>query len=95
MEEPVVEMNMNTGLAALFIWNVFVFLLYGLDKWKAVCHRYRISERTLLFAAFLMGAAGGTAGMVVFRHKIRKWKFRLLLPVFLILQLVLLYQLQI
>lgn len=69
----------------LAAFNLFTFLLYGIDKRKAVHHRWRIPERVLILCAFLGGAAGALLGMVLFHHKTRKWKFRILVPAALIL----------
>ena len=62
------------------IWNVITFLMMGIDKWKAKHNKRRISEKTLLISAFLMGAVGSGAGMLVFHHKTRKLKFKILVP---------------
>lgn len=59
----------------LIIINIAAWLMYGLDKWKAKSGAWRIPERTLLLTAFLGGAAGALAGMLLFRHKTRKPKF--------------------
>ncbi len=64
----------------LVLINLMTFALYGIDKGRAVTHRWRISEAKLLLAAWAGGAAGALAGMLFFRHKTRKWKFRLLVP---------------
>ena len=68
----------------LAVWNLIVFLLMGLDKFLAIRKKRRISEQTLLTAAFAMGGVGGIFGSLIFRHKTRKWKFRILLPVALL-----------
>ena len=34
----------------LFIINVSTFILYGIDKKKAIKHKFRISEHTLNFS---------------------------------------------
>ena len=79
---------MTKGLSiALLVWNLIVFILYGADKAKAKRGNRRIPEKTLLWCAFLLGGAGGMAGMLVFRHKTRHTKFRVLLPLALILTL--------
>ena len=39
--------------------NGITFLAFGLDKYKAVHHRFRIREATLFTLALLGGAAGG------------------------------------
>ena len=59
---------MTWALAFLLI-NVLSFFLYGLDKWKAVHGRWRISERTLLLVALAGGFAGALTGMYFFHHK--------------------------
>lgn len=65
-------------------WNLITFLLMAVDKYKAVHGKWRISEQFLLTTAFAMGGIGSFLGSVVFRHKTRKWKFRVLLPVALL-----------
>ena len=75
-------------IAALWlIWNLFTFLQMGMDKRKAVREKQRISEKTLLLSAFFMGAVGSGAGMLVFHHKTKKWKFRILVPLALAVNL--------
>lgn len=69
----------------LIVWNIVVFFLYGSDKRKAKTNKYRISEKTLLLSSFLWGAIGAFLGMYVFRHKTKHVKFKILVPIFLIL----------
>lgn len=59
----------------LLLWNIVIFAMYGLDKWKAIHNKYRISERTLLFTTLALGGLGSLSGMLIFRHKIRKKRF--------------------
>ncbi len=66
-------------LTLLAIWNVAVFTLYGIDKWCAKNDKWRISEKTLVSAAFFMGAVGAILGMKTFRHKTRKKMFSALI----------------
>lgn len=76
--------------------NAILFLLMGLDKWLAIHHKERISERTLLTLALFFASIGLILGMWLFRHKIRKLKFQILAPLFLILQgLILVYAIKI
>jgi uncharacterized membrane protein YsdA (DUF1294 family) len=70
--------------------NLFVFLLYGLDKLKAVKNQWRIPEKTLMAAA-VFGVLGAILGMLIFHHKVRKPKFAIGVPVILILESVTLY----
>ncbi|MGN0256124.1 MAG: DUF1294 domain-containing protein [Chordicoccus sp.] len=60
-------------------------MLYGVDKYKAIRHKWRITEATLIAAAFFGGAPGALLGMLFFHHKTRKWKFRILVPLALTL----------
>lgn len=70
--------------------NILVFLLYGLDKLKAIKDQWRIPEKTLMTAA-IFGVIGAILGMLIFHHKVRKPKFAIGIPVILILESVTLY----
>lgn len=78
----------------LIIWNIAVFFLYGWDKRKAKNNKYRVSEKTLLLSSFLWGAIGAFLGMYVFRHKTKHVKFKILVPIFLILNCICFYYLR-
>ncbi len=69
----------------LLIISVIAFILYGIDKYRAVKKRWRIPEATLVLFAAIGGAAGALLGMFVWHHKTRKWKFRILVPLFLVI----------
>ena len=77
-------------LGVLVIWNVITFLLYAIDKRRAKNNQWRIKEATLILAAFLMGALGATLGMSMLRHKTNKIKFKVSVPVALVLNLIIL-----
>ena len=64
----------------ILIWNIVVMLIYGLDKLLAKMGTRRISEATLILCTFFLGGPGAMFGMVLFRHKTSKMKFRLLVP---------------
>ena len=72
--------------ALLLALNVLAFGLYGLDKRRARSGRRRIRERTLLLVAALGGSAGAWLGMRLWHHKTLHWKFRLGLPLILVVQ---------
>ena len=67
------------------IVNLVVFTMYGIDKWKAIHHKWRIPESTLICAA-LFGVIGALFGMLVFHHKIRKPKFYISVPLIMIVE---------
>ncbi len=73
----------------LIIWNIIVFLIYGIDKWRSRNKKWRTSEFSLLSCAFFFGAAGALFGMVIFNHKTSKPNFRYVVPIFVFLNPVL------
>lgn len=74
-------------LSIYILINLIVFFLYGIDKWKAIHHKWRIPEAHLILAG-VFGIFGAVLGMLLFRHKIRKPKFYIGLPAIFILELV-------
>ena len=74
-------------LALLALWNFIVFAMYGLDKRKAKKGKWRTSEFRLILSAFLMGGLGAFLAMGFFRHKTKHIKFKILVPLALILNL--------
>ena len=71
--------------------NLATFFLFGMDKRRAVKQKRRIRIVTLLGCSFIGGAAGGLAGMYLFRHKTRKNYFTLGLPLMLVMQAVVIF----
>lgn len=69
--------------------NLAAFLAYGIDKKRAREHKWRIPERRLFMLALIGGSAGALAGMYLFRHKTRKPRFVIGVPVILAVQLLL------
>ena len=65
----------------LVVWNVCTFIMYAVDKSRAKNNKWRISEATLIAIAFLMGGIGAFLGMRVLRHKTQHIKFKLLVPI--------------
>jgi uncharacterized membrane protein YsdA (DUF1294 family) len=63
-------------LAATVLGSAVCFLAYGLDKRRASADRWRISEATLQWLAFLGGWPGGVLGQRMFRHKTQKLGFQ-------------------
>ena len=72
---------MKILMYCLLALNVGVWLMYGIDKWKAKSGRWRIPEKVLLLAAFAGGSVGALAGMMMFRHKTKKAKFVISVPI--------------
>lgn len=89
----ILEQQMKNFIILCFIWNIFVFLLYGFDKYRAKKSRRRISEKSLIIIAFFQGAIGAMFAMVIFNHKTSKAKFRILVPLFVIKNVLVFYTL--
>lgn len=75
--------------AYLAIVNFAAFCMMGADKRRARKGKWRISERALFLPALLFGAAGGTAGMLAFRHKTKHKKFTVAFPLLTAAEIVL------
>ncbi|HFU3862241.1 TPA: DUF1294 domain-containing protein [Streptococcus suis] len=85
-------MAVKQGFALfLMIWNLVVFLVYGLDKGKARKGSYRISEKTLLMMTYVGGGLGAWAGGTHFRHKTQKKYFQLAWAVGVLIDALLIY----
>lgn len=74
-------------LIYLAVINVVTFIVFVCDKRKAIKGKYRIRESVLFLLAFIGGALGGLLAMIIARHKIRKKKFTIGLPLILIVHL--------
>lgn len=69
----------------LLIINLITFIIYGIDKYKSIKHKYRISEATLIILAILGGSIGAFFGMIIFHHKTKKKKFIILIPIIMLI----------
>lgn len=75
----------------LVLINIITFALYAIDKLNAKTDSWRISERMLILFAVAGGSAGALLGMYICRHKTRKLKFKIGVPVIMIIQFISLY----
>ena len=69
----------------LALINMISFASFGSDKYRSKHDMWRISEKTLLLLATAGGAFGAFSGMYVFRHKTNHTKFKVLIPVILLI----------
>lgn len=72
----------------LIIINLTAFIMYGLDKQKAVRHKWRIPERVLIGVAAFGGSVGALLGMRVFHHKTKHMKFVIGVPAIIVIQVI-------
>lgn len=75
----------------IFAWNIVTLLVYGFDKMRARKGGKRIRERLLLLNAYLLGGIGAAFGMILFNHKTSKMKFRLLVPLAVIINVAVIF----
>ncbi|MBM6840181.1 DUF1294 domain-containing protein [[Clostridium] spiroforme] len=76
-----------TGLY-LVVMNIFTFSLFALDKYRAIHHLWRIKEFTLMMMAVLGGGLGAFLAMQICHHKTRHFRFRVFVPLFMIIQII-------
>ena len=88
---------LGTKWGFLWLWlliiNVAAFLAYGLDKLLAKLKARhekvpRLPERNLLLLAIVGGGIGAWLGMEVFRHKTQHRSFRICVPLFTLIWIV-------
>ena len=89
MEEINTIFTTQNILIYILIINVITFFMMWFDKHEAKIGDWRVPERTLFLLVLLGGGIGGIAGMYVFRHKTRKWYFKIGFPAILIMQIIL------
>ncbi len=74
-------------LSYLLLINAVGLAIMLIDKRKAIRGSFRIPEAVLMGVGLLGGSLGCYVGMLAFRHKTRKPKFSIGLPVMLSLQI--------
>lgn len=82
---------MKLLILLMTVWNAIAFVMMGIDKRRAIKDKQRISEKTLLASAFIMGAVGIGGGALAFNHKTKKPVFRIGLPVALVVNAAVIY----
>lgn len=64
----------------LLLWNLITFGMMGFDKHRAKKGGWRVPEKRLFLCSFLFGGPGVALGMSVFRHKTQHLSFKILVP---------------
>lgn len=75
-------------LAYLLLINIITYFTYAADKTKARQNKWRIPERTLILLALLGGSPAALLAMKHYHHKTRHLKFKLGIPIILIIQII-------
>lgn len=74
------------------VLNIITFLSMGIDKLLAIKKKYRISEFHLLTLTLFGGSIGSLLGMIIFRHKTKKIKFLITIPLSIIIHILIYLQ---
>ena len=77
-------------VAYILLINIVAFILFGIDKGRAVDHERRIPEWVLLWSARLGGGLGCWLGMTYFHHKKKHSNFQILIPLWISIWMILL-----
>lgn len=80
-------MNDTWIMVFLVFINLISLVIFGMDKYKASRKQWRIKESQLLFLCVLGGSIGALVSMKLFRHKTKKTKFSIGVPVILAVQI--------
>jgi len=75
----------------LILINLVGFLTYRADKKKSEKGKWRAKETTLLFISLLGGGIGSMFGMSIYRHKTKKMKFLLGVPILTIVSILIIW----
>lgn len=86
------NLNFKYFFIYILIINLIGFLFMYIDKKRAINHQFRISENTLLLLSVLGGSIGSFIGMYKFRHKTKKKKFTVGIPLIFIIESFLIMQ---
>ena len=78
----------NFIFAYLIIINIFAVIITAADKIKAIGHKRRISEAALLIVSALGGGVAMYISMLIIRHKTRKLKFMLGIPLIIVCEII-------
>lgn len=80
-------MDLNTFISLFVVINVVAYLIMHIDKNNARNGKKRISEASLLTLAAIGGSVGVLVSMYTLHHKTKKKKFKIGVPLILLLQI--------
>ena len=81
-------MKVNILYAYLISISVITIFFYGYDKNRAINSKGRVPESVLHLLALIGGSPGALFGQIVFGHKTKKLKFRVIFVMTVIVQAV-------
>ena len=69
----------------ILIINLITLIIFKIDKKRSIKHESRIKESTLIILSAIGGSIGAILGMNLFHHKTKKIKFKILIPLTLLI----------
>jgi uncharacterized membrane protein YsdA (DUF1294 family) len=84
---------MKYFIGYVVVINLVAFFVMHNDKRRAQKHKSRVPEKRLFLFAGILGSLGIWTGMYLFRHKTKHLKFVIGVPLILIIQILVLYEL--
>jgi len=79
------------SLIIIGMLNLSSFTLFYIDKKRAQFNQRRITEKSLILSAIVLGGIGALLGMATFRHKTKHVKFRIIIPVSAVITMLMIY----
>ena len=79
-------MHVSILYACLIGMSVITFVFYGYDKRQSVKNKSRVPELILHMLALSGGTPGALLGQLLFRHKTKKLRFRIVFLAIVLLQ---------
>jgi len=74
-------------LLYLVLINLLTFILSWIDKRAAIAGKQRVSESKLILLSIFGGSLGMFLSMRIFRHKTKKYKFSIGIPIIMLIQI--------
>lgn len=71
----------------IILLSIITFIMFYIDKKKAINNKRRIKESTLLFLSFIGGAIGAYFSRILYRHKTKKIYFSIIIYTFILIHI--------
>ncbi len=79
-------------ITIIILINIYSFIIMFLDKRKSILKKERTPEASLFFWAICFASLGIFLAMHLIKHKNRKWYFNLGIPLLIVQQTIIIWQ---
>ncbi len=87
----IIDLLRNNFTLYIVAINIFSFIIFGIDKYKANNKKFRISELFFYIISLLGGAIGIIFGIIIYKHKISKNSFSYKILIFYLVNIITIY----